>query len=193
MSLLSYRAYARHRGVTLGAVQKAIKAGRIKTVMSETNGRPMIDPESADRDWEANTDESKRSLLFRPDGQPGQHTTLQEPPEPDAPLPDDNQAYREARAQREQLKLKRETLELQEFEGSLINVDEARRMAFTAFRALRDQILNVPARVKDQCAASDDALQIEQMIEGELTAVLAEFDVSKVTQDADEQDDEDAA
>jgi len=152
----------------------------------------MIDPESADRDWEANTDESKRSLLFSPEGQASQYTAPQEP-ETDAPLPDDNQAYREARAQREQLKLKRETLELQEFEGSLINVDEARRMAFTAFRNLRDQILNVPARVKDQCAASDDALHIEQMIEGELSAVLAEFDVSKVTQDADEQDDEDAA
>lgn len=47
--LLSLRAYARYRGVSLAAVQKAIRSHRIET----TDGR--IDPEVADRQWDRRT------------------------------------------------------------------------------------------------------------------------------------------
>lgn len=52
---LSRRAYARHRGVSLTAVQKALKAGRIRVLADDT-----IDPVAADAAWtraaEAGTD-----------------------------------------------------------------------------------------------------------------------------------------
>src|SRR5881409_1039956 len=51
MAGLSQRAYARRRGVTHRAVQKAIKAGRITTSPDGT-----IDPARADAQWTANTD-----------------------------------------------------------------------------------------------------------------------------------------
>src|SRR5947208_15967936 len=51
MAGLSQRGYARHRGVTHRAVQKAIKAGRITT-----NSDGTIDPARADAQWVANTD-----------------------------------------------------------------------------------------------------------------------------------------
>ena len=51
MAGLSQRAYARHRGVTHRAVQKAIKTGRITT-----NSDGTIDPARADAQWTANTD-----------------------------------------------------------------------------------------------------------------------------------------
>ncbi len=47
---LSKSAYARHRGVTEGAVRYAIKAGRISV---EVDGK--IDPKKADAEWEQNT------------------------------------------------------------------------------------------------------------------------------------------
>jgi len=50
MPLVSLRGYARHRGVSLRAVQKAIRSGRIVT---ETDGR--IDIARADADWNRNT------------------------------------------------------------------------------------------------------------------------------------------
>ena len=50
MAILSQRAYARHRGVALSAVQKAIETGRISTL---PDGR--IDSEQADVEWEQNT------------------------------------------------------------------------------------------------------------------------------------------
>src|SRR3989304_5281631 len=51
---MSYRAYARHRGVSPEAVSKAVKTGRIT---AGTDGK--IDPKKADLEWEANTDPSK--------------------------------------------------------------------------------------------------------------------------------------
>ena len=51
---LSIRAYARHRGVTDGAVRKAIKAGRITK-----NKNDKIDSELADKQWSKNTDPSQ--------------------------------------------------------------------------------------------------------------------------------------
>ena len=43
---LSRRAYGRHRGVSLAAVQKALRAGRITLLPDGT-----IDPEAADKTW----------------------------------------------------------------------------------------------------------------------------------------------
>jgi hypothetical protein len=50
MPLLSLRGYARHRGVSLAAVQKAIKAGRIVTMADG-----QIDSAQADAKWEMRT------------------------------------------------------------------------------------------------------------------------------------------
>ncbi len=49
MPLVSIRAYAAHRGVSLHAVQKAVRSQRIQLV----DGR--IDVETADLDWARNT------------------------------------------------------------------------------------------------------------------------------------------
>ena len=50
MPAMSQRAYARHRGVALSAVQKAIETGRIS---KQPDGQ--IDSEQADVEWEQNT------------------------------------------------------------------------------------------------------------------------------------------
>lgn len=54
---MSLRAYARHREVTLSAVQKAINSGRVTAVRRDANGRCAgIEKNEADRQWAANTD-----------------------------------------------------------------------------------------------------------------------------------------
>jgi hypothetical protein len=52
---MSLRAYAKHRGETLGAVQKALKTGRITALKSG-----KIDPAAADKAWSQGTDPSKQ-------------------------------------------------------------------------------------------------------------------------------------
>jgi hypothetical protein len=185
MAQMGFREYARHRGVALRAVQKAIEAGRIKTVL--VDGRAKIDSDQADREWAQNTDLAKQSLL---------HGTGPLPPQDaddDDPIVDtgtsgnaDTEAYRKARAERERIRVEREQLELDQLRGQLIDLEEAKRLAFTAFRALRDAVLNVPARIKDQVAVESDAFRVEQLIETELAAALDKFDTARVLRDDDD-------
>lgn len=51
---VSIRAYAKHRGVVHGAVQKAIDSGRITPLADGS-----IDIEQADREWQQNTNANK--------------------------------------------------------------------------------------------------------------------------------------
>lgn len=196
-NLMSQRAYSRHRGCALRAVQKAIEAGRIKLVTG-ADGKQYVDQAQADRDWERNTDLAKQTLMHASTA-----SGPAAPPAVDAPEggPDDDgqvepegqsDAYRRARAQREEIRRDREMLELEQLRGNLIALDEVKSLAFTAFRTLRDALLNVPARIKDEAAAQMDPLLVEQLIEREITAVLASFDLAKVISDQDEDDEDDA-
>jgi phage terminase Nu1 subunit (DNA packaging protein) len=107
----------------------------------------------------------------------------------DPPRADDGEDYRRARAAREQTRAEREALELEQLRGKLIAVDEAARIAFTAFRGLRDAIESVPARVKDALAAESDPFRLEQTLSAELAAVLGAFDPATAVSERDDDDD----
>lgn len=190
MALMGFREYARHRGVALRAVQKAITAGRI-TVVGEGRDR-RIDSDQADRDWQQNTDPAKQSLL---------HSAGLPALDPDdgadeeaAQAVNDTAEYRAARAQREQVRLESERIDLELKRGSVVEAQQAKRLVFTAFRSLRDAVLQVPARVKDRCAAAPDALQVEKILDAELAEVFAGFDHTRALREVkDDDDEEDAA
>src|SRR5579864_2617541 len=60
MAILSLRAYSRHRGVALSAVQKAIKTRRISVL---PDGK--IDSDQADSQWARNTEQHARPVAQR--------------------------------------------------------------------------------------------------------------------------------
>lgn len=112
---------------------------------------------------------------------------LAEPPGSEVEPGDEHtSAYREHRATRERVNAERGQLELDQLRGSLIGRKDAERLVFTAGRVLRDAILNVPARIKDQLAAEMDAFKVEQQLEAELTAALDAFDPTRVLRDEDD-------
>jgi hypothetical protein len=195
---MGYREYARHRGVSLGAVQKAIRDKRISL-----NGNGKIDPETADRDWAANTDASRvavnvlaasplpmqQAIDLALATEPAAHAG--EKPDSDEITGTDRAAseYREHRATRERYQALRQQLEYEQLVGQLINVDEASRIVFTSFRAMRDSLMNVSARIKDQLAAQTDPHLCEQLIEAEISAALASIDVRKLLKDQSDTED----
>lgn len=63
--MLGLNEYARHRGVTLRAVQKAIEAGRISHVLNTRGQRQLISKEQADQEWQANTVHDKKRIATR--------------------------------------------------------------------------------------------------------------------------------
>lgn len=190
--LMGYREYARHRGVSLGAVQKALRDGRITA-----SDEKKIDSAVADRDWAINTDASRIAVsaieMAAPVAQKEISFAAPAGGEADKPAgeeltgTDSNASrYRESRASREFYVAAKQKVEYEQLLGRLINVDDAKRIAFTSFRAIRDSVLNVAARIKDQLAAEADPHVCEELLERELSAALASVDVGQLNAEVED-------
>lgn len=199
MAKLGQRAFARHVGVTLRAVQKAIQSGRIAV---DTDGK--IDADTAVAAWRRNTDESRRSITdqSRPSLANAAFSMLSPPANPDDDAEEDDLpaaaskedpsmvAYRAARAAREQTRLERERMDLERERGTTLPLADAQRLAFTAFRTVRDNVMNIPVRLKDALAAESDPTRVESMLETELTRALASVDATALLRENDTDDDD---
>jgi pyruvate/2-oxoglutarate dehydrogenase complex dihydrolipoamide acyltransferase (E2) component len=165
MALISQRAYAKHRGVSLAAVQKAIKAGRIRTA---ADGK--IDAAQADADWERNTG---------PRQQPGKTASSpaspkSAPPPAAEPMPG-GLDYARARAVRENYMARLAKIDFEERSGKLVSRDEVQVAAFNKFRTFRDGMLNIPDRVSAMLAAESDASKVHGSLTTEIRKALLEF------------------
>lgn len=217
MATMGYREYARHRGVSLGAVQKAIKVGRIQPV--EVEGKPKIDSDQADRDWTENTDPAKQSLLYSagPTDSGGEaeagtaagegvakgagrvrqaapSNAREEEEDAAAPVDEDLVAYRRERAAREAINRARDQLALDKDRGKLVDREEVARLRFTEFRALRDALMNLGPRVAPLVAVESDVVRCETLYVEALEEVLNAFADQVLTRDVlqEEGDDDDA-
>lgn len=146
---VSLRAYARHRGVSHEAVRKALAAGRI-TVGPE--GR--IDPEAADREWDANT---------RP--APGLEASEDQAPRP----------FAQSRAVREHYRAELARIEYEARAGRLVDAEEVRAAAFTCARRARDLLLAMPDRVAPVVAGLADVPECRRVLEDEVRRALDEL------------------
>jgi hypothetical protein len=160
-SPLSLRAYARHRQVSLPAVQKAIQSGRITTT---ADGK--INTKSADAEWERNT-------APKP-----QHRTSITPLRQRLPSAAPSASpinYAVERAIRERIRVRRETIELRKLEEKLISRDEVQVAAFNRGRVLRDGMLNIADRIAAQLAAESDPNKVHETLTLEIRRALLEF------------------
>jgi hypothetical protein len=135
MAAISLRAYAKHRGVTLKAVQKAIESGRI-----HTTAEGKIDAEHADAEWARNTGPKVRQTA------PPQSPVPFEPPRQD-PGASGALDYAKARAIIAHYEARLAKIDYEERIKKLINADEVSIAGFNLFRMIRDRALNIPDRV----------------------------------------------
>lgn len=186
--LLSLRAYSRHRGVTLRAVQKAIQTGRISTV----NGK--IDPDDADARW-GNVDlEQQRRGVMTPTGPRREESAEPEPPaeeeeiaDEERPRPAPGQRGRTAtvappagaptmarsQAVRMAYQAQLAKIDYEERIGKLVNADEVKVAAYNAARKARDRLLSVPDRIAPILAAVDDEHEVHRLLSEELRKVCS--------------------
>lgn len=170
--LISQREYARRRGISHSAVQRAVSAGRIATV----DGR--IDPDQADREWHENTDQSKPRNRIT--GSPKHARVSGEPSEPMDFAGTDGgngtaSGYAKARAARELYQAQLAKLELDRQRGVLIRADEVRLGAFNMARKARDQLIALPERVAAILAATQDAAEVQRILEEEIERICQEI------------------
>jgi hypothetical protein len=157
MGLLSLRAYAKHRGVTLQAVRKAIDDGRIQTT-TDPNGKVRVDPAAADKAWEETTDPAK-----------------QRKPEADASAKTPPSDYSRARAMREAYLANLAKITYEEKIGKLVEADAVKKAIFEASRITRDALLNIPNRISPQLASETDPHEVHLLLEAEITRALEEL------------------
>ncbi|MGL4576379.1 MAG: hypothetical protein ACRCV9_16465 [Burkholderiaceae bacterium] len=191
--LMSLREYARHKNVTLRAVQKArgelneagLYDGRIGAAIVMLPGakHAQLDVAKADALWLLNTDAAKQSPMFMqpPSGKP------EDLGEDASSLSADKQAYHKARAEREQISLKNEQLDLAERLGELVSVDEAIELGATTLRILRDALRNTGARISAQLAAMTEPHDCEQLVNSEVDAALNAVNVETLMKPADDE------
>jgi hypothetical protein len=170
MAIVSLRGYARHRSVSLRAVQKAIQSGRIRTT---ADGK--IDTEQADAAWGRNTGPKARDTIAFPSPPP--RPAAQAPPEP--PRADLGAAggldYARARAVRENYLARLAKIDYEERLGKLVSRDEVQVAAFNRFRTFRDGMLNIPDRVAAMLAAENDPRKVHETLTTEIRKALLEF------------------
>jgi hypothetical protein len=132
---VSIREYARHRGCSHEAVRRAIQAGRLKRSVTKVGKATAIDVELADREWDANTDDTKQNNM-------GPQAKLERIP-----------SLTQARAVRETYNARLAQLEYEEKSGTLCRVEDVKLQTFKTARLLRDALLNIPIRVVNEIAA----------------------------------------
>jgi hypothetical protein len=174
MTGVSQRAYARLRGVTLRAVQKAIATKRITLSADGT-----IDPATANAEWDRNT------FAGRTLHQVGSQQPQVPPPTPRATPQrggsgmasqpevsnDPVAAYLRARAVNETFKAKTAQLEYEERAGKLIQATKAGEYASQWSAIVGDALSAYPDRVAPLVAAAKTEAEIHRILAGETNAL----------------------
>ena len=181
MTYVSQRAYARIRGVSLTAVQKAIKTKRITTQPDGT-----IDPDRANQDWAKNTFAGQ---TMRAGSQPSAPQRTPVSPRGGSGIPqtaevanDPIAAYLRARAVAETYKAKNAQLEYEERSGKLIQVTQAGEYATSLSNILRDAVSAWPGRTTPMVASTTDEAVVHRILVRECDALLRK--ISKAISDA---------
>lgn len=178
---LSIRAYARRRGVSHTAVQKAIRGGRITRLADGS-----IDPAMADQQWAANTDETKpRNSLS---GDPRRRRDPGGPSQPAGPAGKagngaDGSGYTRARGVRENYTAGLARLDYLERIASLVRSDEVQRGFFTLVRMLRDRLQGIPDRLDAKVAVVSEQSQCHEILRVEVEAILDELQTALVREE----------
>lgn len=181
MPLMSMRAYARYRGVSPEAVSKAVKLGRISTVLDE-RGKRVIDPAVADTEWLENSAHHKRQSPTIAEKKAAASSAPPEPPHVEAPplAGSDSSApagpsYNRSRAIREAFNAKIAQIEYEEKIKKLISAEKVRVSAFKSARIVRDAIMNIPNRISADLASETDPQKVRIMLTDALNEALQEL------------------
>ena len=171
---ISLRAYARMRGCSLTAVQKAIASKRITVLADGT-----IDPERANQEWAKNTFAGqtvhRAPAAAREERVPQTH-------EPPTATGDPVAQYLRARAVKTSFEARTAQLEYEERAGKLIQAVRASEYAASFSAIVKDHLQARADRLAPMLAAVHDEKAIHRLLKNDDEAVLRK--VSKAIADA---------
>jgi phage terminase Nu1 subunit (DNA packaging protein) len=154
--LISMREYAKHRGVTVEAVSKAVKAKRISLTGKK------VDVVRADAQWSANTQPGQmaakktRKARAKRSKQPADDATVNN--------------YATARARREDYLARMAEVDFEERAGKLVDANKMKAQWLKLITEAKTRLLSVPIKCKSRLPALSalDVSIIENLIRDEL-------------------------
>jgi hypothetical protein len=158
MAWLSLRAYAKHRGCALSAVQRAIESGRLSaSVARDGRGHPKItDAAAADAEWSATTKDNRVPLAvqLQREAPPVRVPPPRLPPPPggddDPELPGAIPDRAVSLARREAAEAALAEIELAEKRGELIQAKDVEARFVAEHSRAKTKILGVPSRARQR-------------------------------------------
>lgn len=182
MPPLSVRAFASKLGVSHVAVLKGIKAKRLlHSVQINAKGHAeIVDFDLAKREWETNASKPPKVespvVVTQP---PVSVTTVTTPP-PDTVIegigaagPLHATSLVEAQRLLTLEKLRKQRLDIETEIGHLVLKTDVAKVLYEGDKILRENILNVPARISGSLAATTDAGEVYRMLDAALREALA--------------------
>ncbi len=171
MSLISLRAYARHRGVSLAAVQKAIAANRISTI-PDSKGRNKIDATVADIQWAKNTrpDQQERGSLKDFEKTQADLASMQD--DGDDAAPGATNLLSTEKAETEGVRRQLLELQLQQKLGALVRVDDIERAMTSKLKAANEALNSLADRLAPVLAAETDVDQVDKILRTEIRRAM---------------------
>ena len=150
--------YARYRGLSQAAVDKAVATGRISLLPGG-----LIDPQVADREWAENTG-SQRGVR-RPAGAESEGNG--------SPAVGGLGATLNAvKIEHEQLKIEKTRAELEEARGNMVRKADTERWLEEEGQRARDAVLQVPVQVAAALAACGDPQGCRKLVHDALRVAL---------------------
>jgi hypothetical protein len=190
VTLITFSAYARHRKISHQAVYKAKNAGRLAgAIVTEGGKEGLSSIAAADREWAANTDQSKPSNSVT--GQPKRRASEAEEPyapddageqrsgPPGTPGTGAGVTYSRARAMREAFMAKESKLNYELRAGHYVDAEAVRVAVFSIQREARDMLLAVPDRVAPLVVGMEDMHEIHKIMLDEIRRIC--LTMSKLT------------
>lgn len=173
--MLSIRAYARHRGVSHTAVQKAIDSGRISVIPGK-NGRVKIDPEVADIQWAKNTrpDQQERGSLKDFEKTQNDLLNMSE----GAPLNAGAKEVQTSGLSREKSEteiIRRQMMELQlaKTRGELVNIADVERALASKILSANESLNSLVDRIAPILAAETDVNEVDKVLRFEIRRAMS--------------------
>lgn len=172
MEIVTLREFARRIGVSLTAVQKGVKTGRIVAITDETTGKITgIDHESQAPAWTANSKHPQKKPNHiaggrpRNDGAPpAAPAATKTKPKPPADQPTGGMSMSEVQRAREIVKLQIDNFKLREAQGELVSAADVRKQGHALASGIISGLYNIPDRCADEIAGMSDPHAIHKLL-----------------------------
>ena len=189
MEIVTLREFARRIGVSLTAVQKGVKTGRLDALTDGAGKITGIDYDSQKDAWVNNSKAPQRMPKTvaggrsRLDGQPVAKPTTNAGREAKAsesrgdsrtesPAPNGQMTLAEIQRTRELVKLQLDNLKLKEAQKELISAAEVKKQGHALATGIIANLYNIPERCADEMAGMTDPHAIHKLLVSEIDMAI---------------------